>query len=241
MNILIIEDNLLTANDLKNTLINAGYNVTGIARSLQEAISEVEIVTPDLILLDIFLDGDSDGIEVAKAILAMKQIPIIVLTANIEESMYQRVKKAFTPAGYITKPFRHIDLPRLVDLARRNSRRESPDANSILQDIIFLPVEKRYEKILKSEVKCISTLKGTHSVHLFEAYRKTPRLVNLSLGHIQPYFSDPIFFRLSRSVVINLTYIDHIETTGIKIEGIETILPIPDANRNELLRKIGKK
>ncbi|MCD8538581.1 MAG: response regulator [Leadbetterella sp.] len=185
MNILIIEDELLIANDLKNTLTVAGHQVMDIARTLEQAVISVKKQVPDLVLLDIILEGSADGVVIAREILEMYRIPIIVLTSNTEDSTYQRVKNTFLPAAYITKPIRHIDLPRLVELAWQNFR---PDNNSALQDLVFLPVEKRYEKILKSEVVCISTLKGTHSVHIFEVYGKQPRLVNLSLGHIEQLF-----------------------------------------------------
>lgn len=241
MNILIVEDELLTANDIKSTLIRAGHQVTGIARSLQEAVASVQACPPDLILLDIILEGSEGGIEIARTILPWRRIPIIVLTANTEDSMYQRVKNTFIPAAYITKPFRHIDLPRLVDLVGQNFRPELTDSAAILQDIVFLPVEKRYEKILKSEVVCISTLKGTHSVNVYEAYRKESRLVSLSLGHIESYFTDPVFFRLSRSVLINLSYIDYVESTVLKLQGIDSLFPIPDSNRAELMRRLGRR
>lgn len=238
MNILMVEDELLIANDLKNTLTEAGHQVTDIVRNLDQAISSVKKQVPDLILLDIVLEGSADGVAIAREILEIYRIPIIVLTANTEDSTYQRVKKTFLPAAYIPKPIRHIDLPRLVELAWQNFR---PENSSALKDLVFLPVEKRYEKILKSEVVCISTLKGTHSVHLFELYRKQPRLVNLSLGHIEQYFTDPVFFRLSRSVLINLSHIEHVENTHLKLHDVDTLFPIPDSTRAELMRRLGRR
>ncbi len=241
MNILIVEDELMIATDLKNTLVRAGHHVTDIACTLNEALASVKRQVPDLILLDIILEGSADGVMIAREILQLYRIPIIVLTANTEDSIYQRVKNEFIPAAYITKPFRHIDLPRLVELAWQNFRPEASGSNAALHDLVFLPVEKRYEKILKSEVICISTLKGTHSAHIYEIYRKEPRLVNLSLGHIEQYFSDPVFFRLSRSVLINLTYIEHVENAGLKLHEIDTLFPIPDSTRAELMRRLGRK
>lgn len=241
MNILIVEDELLTAYDIKKTLVNAGYQVTDMARNLAEAVASVNRQAPDLVLLDINLEGSADGVTIARKILQIHHVPIIVLTANTEDETYERVKNEFIPASYITKPFRHIDLPRLVDLAWQNFRPETTENSSPLQDMVFLPIEKRYEKIVKSEIVCISTLKGTHSVHIYEVYRKQPRLVNLSLGHIEQYFTDPVFFRLSRSVLVNLAYIDHVENAGLKLHEIDTLFPIPDSTRAELMRRLGRK
>lgn len=239
LNILIVEDKLLTATDIKKTLENAGHHVTAIARSAQQATEAVGRQFPDLVLLDIYLAGPRDGISVAEEILAQKQIPIIILTANREDEIFQRAKEVFIPAAYITKPFRHVDLPRLVELAWRNFQPRPVSAEtSVLPDMVFLPVEKRYEKIVRSEVVYISTQKGTHAVTIFEAFRKQPRLVNLSIGYLEPYFNTSAFFRLSRSLIINLSYIQHIENSHIKLEGSDIALLIPESKRAELLKRL---
>ncbi len=76
---------------------------------------------------------------------------------------------------------------------------------------------------------------------VFEAYRKEARPVSLSIGHVALYFDLPYFFKLSRSVIINLNFIDHIESAGIKLQGINSLLPIPDSTRAEIMRRLGRK
>ena len=238
-NILIVEDDVLTASDIKKTLEKAGHNIIASARSFKEAVAAVKRQIPDVVLLDIHLTGSQDGIAVAREILLYKQLPIIVLTGSTEDETYQRVKETFVPAGYITKPFRHLDLRRLVDLAWQNFRPDSmSEAASMLQDSVFLPVEKGFEKIVKSEVTYIATQKGTHCVNIFEVYKKEPRLIQLSMGHLEQYFGLPNFYRLSRSLLVNLNFIERIEGTQIKLQDDRNLLTIPEAGRPDLMKRL---
>lgn len=239
LNILIVEDEVLFATDIKKTLEKAGHFITATARSFREAITAVKRQTPDVVLLDIQLAGSQDGIAVAREILLYQQIPIIVLTSNTEDETYQRAKQSFVPAAYLTKPFRHVDLPRLVDLAWQNFRPDTlPGSATILHDSVFLPVEKGFEKIMKSEVMYISTQKGTHCVNIYEMYKKEPRLIHLPMGHLEQYFGLPHFFRLSRSLLINLNFIERIEPAHLKIQDHVTLLAIPEASRSDLMKRL---
>ena len=241
LNILIVEDDRLSAWDLKKTLENAGYEKINVAKNISETLNILDDHHPDLIFLDLFLEDDQDGLDVAREVLRRKKTPIIILTGSIDNQIYERVKKVFLPVAYLTKPFNTTDIPRLVELTAQNSRPEKEENTSVLQDAVFLPVGKRHEKFIKSEVICIQTQKGAHAVQIFEAYRKATRAVSLSLGHVALYFDLPYFFKLSRSVIINLDFIDHIETAGVKLQGIDGLLPIPDSTRAELMRKLGRK
>jgi DNA-binding LytR/AlgR family response regulator len=239
LNILIIEDDLLTAADLTKNLEKAGGHKITTARSCKEALAAVRRTPPDIVLLDIGLDGPQDGISTAKEILSFRQMPIIVLTGNTDDATYKRALETFVPAGYLTKPFRQIDLPRIVELAWQNFRPEnlSPDS-AAMTDGVFLPVEKGFEKIIKSEVVYITTQKGTHCSYIHEAYKKTPRLIHLSMGYLENYFASPQFYRLSRSLIVNLNYIERIEGLQITLQDFHPVLNIPETGRADLLRRL---
>lgn len=242
INILVVEDDRLLAWDLQKTLENAGHTAVRVVKNIPDALACLDEKHPDLIFLDLFLEGNQDGLEIAREVLKRKRIPIIILTGSTDNTNFERVKNVFLPAAYLTKPFNPPDIPRLVELTWKNFRKDDITPEPfVLEDTVFLPVEKRYEKFIKSEVICIQTQKGTHSVHVSEAYRKAPRPVNLSIGHVEPYFDLPYFFKLSRSVIVNLNFIDHIESAGVKLQGIDNLLPVPDSTRAELMRRLGRK
>jgi PAS domain S-box-containing protein len=105
LSILIVEDQVIIAEDLKDLLISLGYRVSGIAATGDEAIALVNVSLPDLILMDINLgENGIDGIETAKRILAQVFVPIIYLTGYSDSSRLERAKGC-EPYGYILKPF----------------------------------------------------------------------------------------------------------------------------------------
>lgn len=114
--ILIVEDEKIVARDIQNILKKMGYSVTGTASSGDEAIQKVITYNPDIVLMDIKLDGDIDGIESAQQIRDRFNIPVIYLTAFADESTLQRAKVS-EPHGYILKPFDNRDLHTTIEMA----------------------------------------------------------------------------------------------------------------------------
>jgi DNA-binding NtrC family response regulator len=114
--ILVVEDELVVANDIRLTLERAGYTVVGIARSFHSAMETINAVQPGLVLLDIFLKGDLTGIDLATE-LNKKDIPFVYLSANCNSSVLE-MAKVTQPSGFIVKPFREKDLLVTLDIAR---------------------------------------------------------------------------------------------------------------------------
>jgi len=114
--IVIVEDESIVALDIKKSLRKLGYTVTGRAKSGSEAIKKVEETCPDLVLMDVGIKGDMDGIETAKRIQAEFNIPIIYLTAHSDEATLKRAKLT-KPAGYLIKPFEDRELHSTITTA----------------------------------------------------------------------------------------------------------------------------
>jgi CheY-like chemotaxis protein len=114
--ILIVEDEGIVARDIKNRLETMGYDVVGISGNGKDAINITVEQTPDLILMDIMLTGDLDGIETAKQIHDEYNIPFIYLTAYYDDEILERASGT-QPSGYITKPFNDVGLHAAIQLA----------------------------------------------------------------------------------------------------------------------------
>src|SRR6201991_3674553 len=114
--ILIVEDELVVAGDIRLTLERAGYTVSGIARSYHSAIENINANPPGLVLLDIFLKGELTGIDVASE-LNKRDIPFVYLSANCNTGVLE-MAKVTQPSGFIVKPFREKDLLVTLDIAR---------------------------------------------------------------------------------------------------------------------------
>lgn len=114
--VLIVEDQFVEANDLRLMLTKAGYEVSGIARSVPIALEMIKSEKPGLVLLDIFLKGKLTGIDLARQ-LKQDNIAFIYLSANSNEEILSAAKTT-EPYGFIVKPFREKDLLVTLEIAR---------------------------------------------------------------------------------------------------------------------------
>ena len=114
--VLIVEDEQMIADDIKYTLNQFGYEVCGIFNKGIDAIENVSTLNPDLILMDIMLEGKFNGIETGKIILKDNDIPIIFLTAFADSATVE-LTKSITAYGYILKPFEAKELYATIEIA----------------------------------------------------------------------------------------------------------------------------
>ncbi|HEY7209408.1 MAG TPA: response regulator [Bryobacteraceae bacterium] len=114
--ILIVEDEQLIAHSIERSLFKAGYSVPGMAASAQEAFEQIEQTKPDLVLMDIHIQGPSDGVETAKVIRERYHLPVIYLTAHADVDTLERAKIT-EPLGYLVKPVNHANLPSSIEMA----------------------------------------------------------------------------------------------------------------------------
>lgn len=121
--IMVVEDESITAKDIENRLIRLGYRVSGIARSGEEAIEKAARTHPDLVLMDIKLKGLMDGVEAAGQLRSRFGIPVAYLTAFADEETLARAE-ATAPYGYLVKPFEERELHATIQMALRRCRLE---------------------------------------------------------------------------------------------------------------------
>ena len=121
--ILIVEDEGIVARDLKYRLETIGYTVAGVASTGEEAVLKAWEIRPDLILMDIVLKGDLDGIETAQMVRERADIPVVYLTAYADEETIQRTE-ASGPFGYLVKPFEDREMEACIEVALFKFRSE---------------------------------------------------------------------------------------------------------------------
>jgi PAS domain S-box-containing protein len=121
--IMIVEDHRVIARDLQWELESLGYQVVGIESFGEAAVKQAEHLHPDLVIMDIILRGEMDGIEAAGTIGARFRIPVVYLTAHSDQSSLERIK-ASQPFGYLTKPFSSSELHGTIETALYKHRME---------------------------------------------------------------------------------------------------------------------
>lgn len=114
-----IEDDLLITTDIKLKLESLGHMVVGNARNRDEALVLAKEKQPNLIIADILIEGDKDGIEIITEIYDILRCPVIYLTANAESTMVKRAIQTH-PAAFLIKPFKISEFAINIELAVKN-------------------------------------------------------------------------------------------------------------------------
>jgi two-component system cell cycle sensor histidine kinase/response regulator CckA len=135
--VLVVEDEAIVAYDLARRLRKAGYDVPAIASSGLQALESIEETAPDLILLDIRLQGDMDGIAVATEVRERFKLPVVYLTANADHATLERAK-ATGPFGYLVKPIGNVNLASAIEVAlyKHRAERELEDREAWLSTVL---------------------------------------------------------------------------------------------------------
>jgi len=121
--ILIVEDEAIVADEIKARLVNLGYKVAGMTMTGEDAVKIAFETYPDLILMDIRLKGEMDGIKAASMIRERMDVPIVYLTAYADDETLGRAKVS-EPFGYIMKPFQERDLHTTIEISLYRHRME---------------------------------------------------------------------------------------------------------------------
>lgn len=160
--ILLVEDESIEAMDIKRTLESFGFKVPYVASSGEEALEKAIEIMPDLILMDIIIRGQIDGIDVASKIKKLN-IPVIFLTAHREDDTIERAKLT-EPYGYIVKPYDGTELKHVIKLAIYKNKMEQEFLDSIIENIpnmIFIKSadQLNFEMINKAGEQLLGHLK----------------------------------------------------------------------------------
>lgn len=127
MKALIVEDEVLVAYDLSTMLEQVGYVVPAVATSVGEALEAVEQHSPDVVLIDIMLGGERDGIDLGRILQADYDLPFLYVTSHADRSTVERAK-ATRPSGYLVKPFTESEVYAATEIALSHFAERSDDA-----------------------------------------------------------------------------------------------------------------
>jgi PAS domain S-box-containing protein len=154
--ILIVEDERITAEDLRDILTDLGYTVTASVSSGADAIARAEETRPDLALMDIRIKGDMDGTATARILRERFNIPVVYLTAHADSATVERAKDA-QPLGYITKPFQEAELHASIEIALHKHR----------EDLKVRDKEALLASTLRAMSEGVISLNQTETITLF--------------------------------------------------------------------------
>jgi DNA-binding LytR/AlgR family response regulator len=240
VSVLIVEDKVIIAELLAETLVGAGYNVAQAVTSGEAAIDAVRGNQPDVILMDIHLAGKIDGIQTSERINAEFSIPTIYLTDLHDEKTIERAKHT-QPAAFLLKPFKSQDLLIAIEIAFFNASNKKgalPVRNERTTETIFPFTDRLLVKdndtFFRINVDDILWIEaGGSYCHLHTVGRKFT--LTHSLKVFQEKFDHPLLMRVHRSFAVNIDKVTAIKGTVLLID--ETEIPTSDSYRDEVHRR----
>jgi two-component system, LytTR family, response regulator LytT len=226
LRILIVDDEVLIAEDLKDILSGFGHREIYLAHSKSEAIKSLDGLKPDVALLDIRMEKELDGLEISEYINANRKIPFIYITAHSDMAMIKEIVKT-KPAAYITKPFKKTDLYASLNLvateiaeSKKNNLLIKDGYNTVIipfSEIAYIEGEGNYINIYTDSKKCVS---------------------RQSLDSVMEQLDAELFFRAHRSFIINISKVLKYSKKEVEVNGIK--LPV-SRNVAEAFEELMKK
>jgi len=244
-NILVVEDESIVSKDIQHSLHKLGYNVVGAASTGEKALELARSEHPDIVLMDIMLKGELNGIETAEIIKRELAVPVVFLTAYADESTLAKAKIT-EPYGYIIKPFKEIDLHTSIEMAiyKHNKEqviiRERDLLYSIVEnkesaaDFIFVKSNSRLVKLRTSDIYYIEALKDYVVIHTAD----TRYTIHSTMKDIESKMGSSEFIRVHRSFIVRLDKIASIEFPNLTLENDKKVIPIGGSYRDDLNSKI---
>lgn len=234
--ILIIEDEMIIAADLSLQLTKLGYEVTGIQTRAEDALKTLEQTRPDIILMDIVLSGEMNGIDAAQIVFDKYKIPVIFLTSNFDDATFEKAK-ATKPYAFISKPFRKDDLRRAIEITLERISDElivqAKDEVGMLDDRLFVRDKDSLVKVKLSEIQFLEAERSYCKISTADRQY----LVSTPMGSIEKILPPALFARVHRSFIVNLEQIESISDHSEYLTIQQHTIPISRRLKEEVTKR----
>ncbi len=240
-NILIVEDDPIIAADLQDRLEEMGYRSLGpVARGEEAPAFFEKPILPDLVIMDVHLEGEWDGIETTRRIQEKHDLPIIFLTSNSDDATFSKAKST-KPAAFLSKPFRGRDLKHAIELAISQSAAKQPTATEpssqdnafLLKDRLFIKAKDRMVRLFFKDILWVEADDYYCKVVTAEReYLVTQTLKKFS----EELAAVPELLRVHRSYIVNLTHVEEIGELYLLVG--KTKIQVSRSMRDELLNRL---
>ena len=237
--VLIVEDDPIIASDISYHMKDFGYSPFPAVDNADDALLLLNNVVPDFILIDVSLEGDKDGIQLAEEIKAQHDLPIIYLTAHHDRKTMDRIK-ATRPSAYLVKPLQPHNLQASIELALYNHANQKLNAESgqeagedfISGQHFFIKVKNQLRKILLDGIQVIEAYDNYSFVHTGDQ----KHIIGSTLKTLEQKLSNHPFVRIHRSYIVNLQQIERIEDDIVIIGSFK--IPIGKTYKEEFMNRI---
>lgn len=244
LKILIVEDDLVIAENLRETLEEMGYENIKVSTTSDAAITEYKQFLPDLLLVDIQLKNSTrDGIETIRFLEAGNEVPIIYLTAFADSETRKRAKSTY-PAAYLIKPASKTQIDISIDIAVSNFQSKSSTTTPHIcplftrQNYIFIKNGERFEKCLFTDIAYIKA-EGSYC-SIYSEHKNW--VVSMYLSKLLNHLNHDSLIRCHRSYAVNFHQVQSFDFNNLHVLVSSNIVKIPvgDQFRSEITKSFHK-
>jgi len=231
LKILIVEDEILIAEDMSADLEDLGYEVVDIAISDKECLTAFEKYSPDIILMDVNIKGELDGIELTKKLKESHSVAIIYITSNTDTLTMNRAIES-KPQAFLSKPYNKKELGVAIELAFVNHNENSFQSTFSEKEntSIFVKNGEYYTKIELDSIFYIEAA-GSYCTVFTE---KGEFILSNNLSNFEHKVGHSSFIRIHRSYIVNIDKVEAFDAHFIVVNKKE--LPISKTHRQETLK-----
>ncbi len=223
LNIYIVEDEPLIVATITSALKKQGFHVLGDSDEYEEALQKIDKHYPDLVLLDIQLEGEKDGVDLAKE-LDFRNIPYLYLTSQTDPETIKRVKETH-PLGYIVKPFTENGLRSNIELAWHNFSITN-------QDFILLKAEGRTHKVNQESIEYLKAFDN----YCYVVTATVSYLVPHTLKKTSEKLNPNNFVQTHRSYWVNIKKISSVSASKVFLGSNK--IPLAASHKAEVMSRL---
>lgn len=232
----IVEDDLVIAASIEMALSQIGYEPVPPVRNYDDALKMIAAENPDLLLLDITIEGKQSGIDLAQKINDDYGIPFIFLTSYSDPATVNRAKLA-NPYAYLVKPFNEGDLYSAIEIAFNNYNREmktmkQKQHGGHVADVVFIKEADLFHKVEMKDILYVES----ENVYLNIYTANKRHIARVKLDEFIDNCANGDFLKVHRSYAINLKHLESINNFTLTVSGKE--VPLHKTYRQELLQKV---
>ncbi len=245
--VLIVEDESIVAKDIHNILQKNNFEIVGVANNADTALNYIAQDKPDIILMDIMIKGNMNGIELSHKIKEEYDLPVVFLTAYSDLSTLEKAK-VVEPYAYITKPFKNADILSAIEITLfrfkkdQERKREREILYSIVENkendagthLIFVKSGGKMIKIKYEDIYVVEALKDYVTFHT----KQGRYIVHATMKLIEDKLGKKEFIRAHRSYIVRIDKIQSIDNQEIVLESFPKTIPIGGNYKDEVYQRL---
>ncbi len=236
MRFIIVEDEVLFAQQLEMIVEKLKHEVCGTAESAENALKIFEKQKPDIALIDINLKGEMNGLELGKWFKRFDDNMIIIFITSLQDEKYFEQAKELVAFSFLKKPVDEETLKRTIALATEHRLKGREKNTTSAFEHIFIKNRSKYIKIQQDEILFVEADDKYCNIHTLDGSKHLERI---TLSKINKKLNPKLFAQTHRSFIVNLSKVNEIDASDMTVKIADQYLPLGESFKQYVLKRIG--